>query len=184
MKKVLFAIVCIFSFFSLNRVDINDITFVKSIGITKNDNSFKIEFNVIVPEKGLDTSTYQIQSIIIEGKTISDIFNIFLKEHYQQISFQQLELLLIDTTTYENFEDLIKPTLKQMSHLNFYVGVIKDENPIDFLYNRDCSTEIVKKLRKQHYTMKNILISYLDDRYLYVPSIEGGLIYELQDDEF
>ena len=178
MKKILFTVICVFSFFSLNRADINDVTFVKAIGITKENDYYKIIFNTILPEKGMDTSTYEIQSIVIEGKTISEIFDSFLDNHYQQISFHQLELLLIDTNCYISFQDYIIPLTKQLPNLNFYVGVWKENNLINFLYNRDSSTEIVKKLKKKHYTMKNILVSYLDDNYLYIPSIEGGFIYE------
>ncbi len=35
-----------------------------------------------------------------------------------------------------------------------------------------------------HYTMKNILVSYFDDQYLYIPTIEGVLLDELQTREF
>ena len=96
MKRILFLIILIFAFFSLNRTDINDVTFVKTIGISENDGHVEMILNTIVPEKGLDTSTYQIQSIVLEGHDVGEMLNSFLSEHYQHVSFDQLELLLLD----------------------------------------------------------------------------------------
>ena len=51
MKRILFLIILIFAFFSLNRADINDVTFVKTIGISENDGHVEMILNTIVPEK-------------------------------------------------------------------------------------------------------------------------------------
>ena len=109
MKRILFLIILIFSFFSLNRADINDVTFVKTIGISENDGHVEMILNTIVPEKGLDTSTYQIQSIILEGYDVGEMLNSFLSEHYQHVSFDQLELLLLDDEMTQNFSQLVEP---------------------------------------------------------------------------
>ena len=171
MKRILFLIILIFAFFSLNRADINDVTFVKTIGISENDGHVEMILNTIVPEKGLDTSTYQIQSIVLEGHDVGEMLNSFLSEHYQHVSFDQLELLLLDDEMTQNFSQLVEP-------------VMKDADITELLYNQDTSVAIVKKLKDMHYTMKNILVSYFDDQYLYIPTIEGVLLDELQTREF
>lgn len=184
MKRILFLIILIFSFFSLNRADINDVTFVKTIGISENDGHVEMILNTIVPEKGLDTSTYQIQSIVLEGHDVGEMLNSFLSEHYQHVSFDQLELLLLDDEMTQNFSQLVEPVMNRFVRLNFYVGLVKDANIAELLYNQDTSVAIVKKLKNMHYTMKNILVSYFDDQYLYIPTIEGVLLDELQTREF
>lgn len=184
MKRILFLIILIFAFFSLNRTDINDVTFVKTIGISKNDGHVEMILNTIVPEKGLDTSTYQIQSIVLKGNDVTEMLDSFLNEHYQRVSFDQLELLLLDDAMIQNFSQLVEPVMNQFIRLNFYVGLVNDANITELLYNRDTSVSIVKKLKTMHYTMKNILVSYFDDQYLYIPTIEGVLLDELQTCEF
>lgn len=184
MKKILFLLILIFAFFSLNRTDINDVTFVKTIGISEKDGHVEVILNTIVPEKGLDTSTYQIQSIVLEGHDMKEILDSFLNEHYQHVSFDQLELVLLDDESIQNFSQLVEVVIDQFNRLNFYVGVVKDADITKLLYNQDVSVAIVKKLKTMHDTMKNILVSYLDDQYLYIPTIEGVLLDELQTCEF
>ena len=74
--------------------------------------------------------------------------------------------------------------MNRFVRLNFYVGLVKDADITELLYNQDTSVAIVKKLKDMHYTMKNILVSYFDDQYLYIPTIEGVLLDELQTREF
>ena len=97
----------------MNRADINDVTFVKTIGISENDGHVEMILNTIVPEKGLDTSTYQIQSIVLEGHDVGEMLNSFLSEHYQHVSFDQLELLLLDDEMIQNFSQLVEPVMNR-----------------------------------------------------------------------
>ena len=152
MKRILFLIILIFSFFSLNRADINDVTFVKTIGISENDGHVEMILNTIVPEKGLDTSTYQIQSIVLEGHDVGEMLNSFLSEHYQHVSFDQLELLLLDDEMTQNFSQLVEPVMNRFVRLNFYVGLVKDADIAELVDagNHPCFPAFGQGAQREH----------------------------------
>lgn len=179
MKKIILIIIMIFfTTGCYDYIELNDLSIISGIGIDKEDNEYKVTYEILSDQKSSESSE---KAITIEGigKTIADAFDNANKEVPKLAFYPHLKVLVVsEEIANEKMYDIVDYVLRSTRiRKEFYVVVAKDTKANDIFTKvsddiKVVSTQIEAMLknnprRKNNatpYTFEEIAEDFLDKR--------------------
>ena len=135
MKKIILLLIIIITCGCMDNYEIENTAIVCGMGITYDNNYYTITYEIINSNKDHDSDK---QSYILSGygKNINDAINDINNKSPKKISLKHLEVVLFNSKT--NIQELKKylNSNKNISN-NYYLLLVKDNNPLDILEYKD-----------------------------------------------
>lgn len=135
MKKIIILTIILFLTGCNTYTELNDLAIINAIGITKNNNVYKL-YTSIIEENEKDTLNIETNTYEIEGNSLNEIIANLSLTLNKKIYMSHLDLLLIDETIKTNeFKEII----------NFFLN--NNETREDFLVAK---TDNIKKILEKY----------------------------------
>lgn len=134
MKKIKYLIILLFLTTScINYTELNNTGIIDTIGITKNNNQYILDINMLTPDKNntKKTTHYRVQS-----KTIENAFDKLYTLTTKETNLSHLELLILDKNLDKNnYDDIIKFYTNRTDSRNTFNIIILDNYHINNIKN-------------------------------------------------
>lgn len=155
MKKILFLFI-IFLTSCTNYTELNNLSIIKSIGITFKDNTYTLYTQIIDID---DDDNPKTQIVTISDSEFDNLFLKLEKESNKELFLSHIDLLLIDFTIIDNnYNDIINYFINNINLRNDFHCVLTED--IENTLNNAKYNEIEKLINSNNYNNNIITISF------------------------
>lgn len=158
MKKLFIIIILLFSTSCIKYTELNDLSIVKSIGITYSNNSYSLYVEIYEEIKKNNEPKTKI--INTSANTINELFNNIKLMSNKEIYLSHIDLLILDEKlNNKNYQEIINYFINNNFRNDFYCIITKD---VKRLLTNSKYDEIETFLKANNES-KNIINSFFDD---------------------
>ena len=161
----------------LNYTELNDIGIINTIGITKNNNSYIININMLTPtEKNLENN----KTFEVKAESISEAFDKLYLLTEKDINLSHLELLLLNKSlNMEDYKNIFSFFLNRNDSRNTFNTIIIDNYSKDNIFKYDSKdiNSLIETNSKQDgivipKTFDEVIEDVLNTNISYIPTIQ------------
>ena len=177
IKFIIIVLILSFNTGCLNYVELNNIGIINTIGISKTENDYVININMLTPKED-DLEKNQVFET--KAKKVSEAFDKIYLITEKNINLSHLELLILDKTlSKKEYDDIIEFFLKRNDSRNNFNVVIMENYSKDtvFKYDSNDINELIKTNSKEDgiitpKTFDEIIEDISNIEISYIPAIE------------